>query len=230
MSQGLDGVRKTAKERKQERFTALLHHLNVELLRGSFYALQRKASPGVDGVTWQEYESGLGGSTCRSAQPAFRNSRSGMRSCETVSSSRTTGCKEVIRFENVFNLSVKFSTGQKSASGKLEVHSELADSRRMPVGGPTPNEFRLKLALMGQCPISANISPGWLEVDLQQVMLDVRQVSKTGSLRVADQSPGTVPEDERLRSIMWPHAWQEALHHRPRFPIPPCEDRRPSAR
>src|SRR5271163_622722 len=59
MSQGLDGVRKAARERKQERFTALLHHLNVELLRDSFYALQRKASPGVDGVTWQEYESGL---------------------------------------------------------------------------------------------------------------------------------------------------------------------------
>src|SRR5713226_4397288 len=47
MSQGLDGVRKAAKERKQERFTALLHHLNVDLLRDSFYALQRKASPGV---------------------------------------------------------------------------------------------------------------------------------------------------------------------------------------
>ena len=59
MSQGLNGVRKAAKERKQERFTALLHHLNVDLLRDSFFALQRKASPGVDGVTWQEYEPGL---------------------------------------------------------------------------------------------------------------------------------------------------------------------------
>jgi RNA-directed DNA polymerase len=59
MSQGLDGVRKAARERKQERFTALLHHVSIELLRDSFYALQRKASPGVDGVTWQEYESGL---------------------------------------------------------------------------------------------------------------------------------------------------------------------------
>jgi RNA-directed DNA polymerase len=58
MFQGLDGVRKAAKERKQERFTALLHHLNMDLLRDSFYALQRKASPGVDGVTWQEYETG----------------------------------------------------------------------------------------------------------------------------------------------------------------------------
>jgi group II intron reverse transcriptase/maturase len=59
MSQGLDGVRKAAKERKQERFTSLLRHLSVDLLRDSFYALQRKASPGVDGVTWQEYETGL---------------------------------------------------------------------------------------------------------------------------------------------------------------------------
>jgi group II intron reverse transcriptase/maturase len=59
MSQGLDGVRKAAKERKQEWFTALLHHLSVALLRESFYALKRQASPGVDGVTWQEYETGL---------------------------------------------------------------------------------------------------------------------------------------------------------------------------
>src|SRR5437879_6514473 len=59
MSQGLHGVRQTAKGRKQERFTALLHHLSVRLLRDSFYALQRQASPGVDDVTWQEYETGL---------------------------------------------------------------------------------------------------------------------------------------------------------------------------
>jgi hypothetical protein len=52
VSQGLDGVRKAARERKQERFSSLLHHLNVDLLRESFYALKRKASPGVDGVTW----------------------------------------------------------------------------------------------------------------------------------------------------------------------------------
>jgi RNA-directed DNA polymerase len=58
MSQRLDGVRKAARGRKQQRFTALLHHLSIDLLRESFYALQRKASPGVDGVTWQEYETG----------------------------------------------------------------------------------------------------------------------------------------------------------------------------
>ncbi len=59
MSQGLRGVRKAATERKQERFTALLHHLTVDLLRDSFFALQRRAAPGVDGVTWREYETGL---------------------------------------------------------------------------------------------------------------------------------------------------------------------------
>jgi group II intron reverse transcriptase/maturase len=59
VSLGLDGVWKAAKERKQERFTALLHHLSAGLLHDSFYALRRQASPGVDGMTWQEYETGI---------------------------------------------------------------------------------------------------------------------------------------------------------------------------
>src|SRR3954468_20384673 len=59
MSQGLRGVREVAMERKQERFTALLHHVTVNLLRDSFFALKRRAAPGVDGVRWQEYEAGL---------------------------------------------------------------------------------------------------------------------------------------------------------------------------
>jgi group II intron reverse transcriptase/maturase len=54
-------VRQAAKERKQKRFTALLHHVTVDLLRDSFYALKRNAAPGVDGVTWKEYETGLEG-------------------------------------------------------------------------------------------------------------------------------------------------------------------------
>jgi len=61
VSQGLAGVRKAAKEHQEMKFTALLHHLTVDLLRGSFYALKRKAAPGVDGMTWQEYETGLEG-------------------------------------------------------------------------------------------------------------------------------------------------------------------------
>src|SRR6266699_1968056 len=58
VSQGLSGVREAAKKRRQERFTALLHHVSVDLLRDSYYALKRQAAPGVDGVTWQEYETG----------------------------------------------------------------------------------------------------------------------------------------------------------------------------
>src|SRR4051794_28120908 len=59
MSQGLSGVREVATVRKQERFTALLHHITADLLRDSFHALQRRAAPGVDGMTWREYETGL---------------------------------------------------------------------------------------------------------------------------------------------------------------------------
>ena len=59
VSQGLNGVRERARKNKQERFTALLHHVSVDLLRESYYGLKRKAAPGVDGVTWKEYETGL---------------------------------------------------------------------------------------------------------------------------------------------------------------------------
>jgi len=59
VSQGLNGVRQRAKENKQEKFTALLHHLTVDLLRESYLALQRRAAPGVDGETWQQYGTGL---------------------------------------------------------------------------------------------------------------------------------------------------------------------------
>jgi RNA-directed DNA polymerase len=59
VTQALDRVRQAARQRKKERFTALLHHINVDTLKTTFYALKRKAAPGVDGVTWQDYESDL---------------------------------------------------------------------------------------------------------------------------------------------------------------------------
>lgn len=55
-STGLEGVRKAARGNKRLRFTALLHHVTPSLLVDSFYALQRNAAAGVDGVTWREYE------------------------------------------------------------------------------------------------------------------------------------------------------------------------------
>ena len=60
VTQALNRVRQAARQRKKERFTALLHHVNVDTLRTAFYALKRKAAAGVDGVTWQDYEADLG--------------------------------------------------------------------------------------------------------------------------------------------------------------------------
>jgi RNA-directed DNA polymerase len=56
---GLDRVRQAAKEDKGLRFTALLHHGNVDLLRSSYHSLKKQAAAGVDGVTWEEYGEGL---------------------------------------------------------------------------------------------------------------------------------------------------------------------------
>ena len=59
VSQALDRVRQAAKERTTEKFTSLLHHISVDLLRTSFVALKRDAAPGVDGVTWADYAADL---------------------------------------------------------------------------------------------------------------------------------------------------------------------------
>jgi group II intron reverse transcriptase/maturase len=59
VTQALDRVRQAARQRKKERFTALFHHMNTDTLRLAFYALRRKAAPGVDGVTWKDYEADL---------------------------------------------------------------------------------------------------------------------------------------------------------------------------
>ena len=56
---GLDRVRRIAATDKEARFTALLHHVTVTQLQESFYALKREATPGVDGLTWHEYETDL---------------------------------------------------------------------------------------------------------------------------------------------------------------------------
>jgi RNA-directed DNA polymerase len=61
MSQALEHVRQAARQRRKERFATLLHHINIDRLRTAFYALKRQAAPGVDGLTWQDYEAGLEG-------------------------------------------------------------------------------------------------------------------------------------------------------------------------
>jgi RNA-directed DNA polymerase len=59
VSQGLGGVREAARRDKKQKFTALLHHVTVGLLRDSYYSLKKQAAPGVDGVTWQQYGEGV---------------------------------------------------------------------------------------------------------------------------------------------------------------------------
>jgi len=55
----LDRVREAAKRDSTLRFTSLLHHVTVDLLRNAYFALKRNAAPGIDAVTWSEYGVGL---------------------------------------------------------------------------------------------------------------------------------------------------------------------------
>src|SRR5947209_3989512 len=57
---GLGRVRRVAATDKEARFTALLHHVDVERLRKAYFALRPKAAPGMDGVTWEDYGQDLG--------------------------------------------------------------------------------------------------------------------------------------------------------------------------
>ena len=59
VSQALERVRQAARQRKKEKFTSLLHHIDPAMLRTAFYAIRRDAAPGVDGETWTDYEKDL---------------------------------------------------------------------------------------------------------------------------------------------------------------------------
>jgi RNA-directed DNA polymerase len=59
VSQGLERIRQAAREKKKERFTALLHHISVDLLGEAFGELKQNAAPGVDGLTCRDYEADL---------------------------------------------------------------------------------------------------------------------------------------------------------------------------
>jgi group II intron reverse transcriptase/maturase len=48
-------VREVARQDKEARFTALLHHVDLDRLRAAYWAIRPTAAPGVDGVTWQSY-------------------------------------------------------------------------------------------------------------------------------------------------------------------------------
>lgn len=60
MHSALERVRTAAQADRETRFTALLHHVyNMDTLREAYFRLYRKAAPGIDGVTWQQYGKNL---------------------------------------------------------------------------------------------------------------------------------------------------------------------------
>jgi RNA-directed DNA polymerase len=59
VSQALERIRKVARERKKEKFTALFHHISIDLLEEAFFELKEDAAPGVDRLTWKDYEADL---------------------------------------------------------------------------------------------------------------------------------------------------------------------------
>src|SRR5882757_4468995 len=61
VSQALERIRRVAKERKKEKLTSLLHQISIDLLDEAFFELKEEAAPGVDGLTWTEYEQNLDG-------------------------------------------------------------------------------------------------------------------------------------------------------------------------
>src|SRR6267142_735120 len=93
VSQALERVRQAARQKKKERFTALLHHVAPAMLRTAFYAMKRDAAPGVDGMTWETYEKDLdrriedlharvkSGAYRRSPRSKTRSSRERCRRC-----------------------------------------------------------------------------------------------------------------------------------------------------
>src|SRR5262249_31483475 len=56
VSQAPGRIREAVNRNSKERLTALLHHINVDVLRAAFFALKRRAAPGIDAVTWDTYE------------------------------------------------------------------------------------------------------------------------------------------------------------------------------
>ncbi len=59
VSQALDRIRQAARQRRKEKFTALLHHISTDMLFEAFHELREDAAPGVDGLTWETYAAEL---------------------------------------------------------------------------------------------------------------------------------------------------------------------------
>ena len=80
VSNGLDRVREVARRDKEAKFTALLHHVDLNRLRAAYWAINPKAATGVDKVTWDDYgkdlEANLSGLLARVHSGTYRASPS----------------------------------------------------------------------------------------------------------------------------------------------------------
>src|SRR6516165_8627679 len=56
VTQAQTRIREAVTRNRKEKLTALLHHITVDMLRAAFFALKRRAAPGIDAVTWDMYE------------------------------------------------------------------------------------------------------------------------------------------------------------------------------
>src|SRR5262245_32344843 len=74
-AQDRERIREVARHRKKEKFTALFHHITVQLLREAFFELKENAAPGVDGLRWGEYTRDRIGQRAR--RPGLRETAGG---------------------------------------------------------------------------------------------------------------------------------------------------------
>jgi hypothetical protein len=73
VSQALERIRQTARQRKKEKFTALFHHVSIDHLEEAFFELKENAAPGVDGLTCRDHNwrpaASCGETRCQSTLP-----------------------------------------------------------------------------------------------------------------------------------------------------------------
>ena len=76
VSPGLDRLRQAVRKKRNEQYTTLLHHIDVDLLMQAYHWLKRDAAAGVDGVTWDAYgvdlQANLAGLHARVHRGAYR--------------------------------------------------------------------------------------------------------------------------------------------------------------
>jgi hypothetical protein len=63
VSQALERIRKVARERKKERFTALFHHISIDLLEEAFFELKEDAAFRPGRSTTMRWMCSVSGST-----------------------------------------------------------------------------------------------------------------------------------------------------------------------